>query len=225
MLFTVVLPARDEESTIRCCIEAFGRCPQVADVLVVANGCTDNTAAIARRAGATVLELDTPGKGYALATGVSRVATDGTVFADADIENPSEYHIQPLVQALSCGRIFVKGYFDRSEHPGPVTDILVKPVLLATNHPASSYSQPLAGIYGGRTSWLRAMHWPNDFGVDLAIALRAAQEGVAFEVEVPPLVHKRRPWEHYRRMAGEISQVLLRTGLIAPFPEVLPSDK
>lgn len=72
----VVVPAFDEEVTVglavRSVLEAaaalHGAGPPV-DVVVVANGCTDRTAAAAARAGAAVVEMPAPNVGAARATG------------------------------------------------------------------------------------------------------------------------------------------------------------
>jgi cellulose synthase/poly-beta-1,6-N-acetylglucosamine synthase-like glycosyltransferase len=68
----VLVPAHDEERTIGECVEALLAQNYPADrfeVVVIADNCTDETAAVARKAGATVLARDEPaarGKGRAL---------------------------------------------------------------------------------------------------------------------------------------------------------------
>ena len=95
--FLVVIPAHDEEDgiaeTVRSCrsVEYPG---QLFQVLVVADNCTDRTAAIARREGATVLERRDPlkkSKGYAIEYVIDRLRESGTlesfdafVIVDAD---------------------------------------------------------------------------------------------------------------------------------------------
>ena len=87
----VLVPAHNEELGIRATIQAL--LPQlnaVDQLLVVADNCTDNTAAVAREAGATVLErqnLEQRGKGYALDFGVRWMEQDPpdvVVIVDAD---------------------------------------------------------------------------------------------------------------------------------------------
>lgn len=85
--FDIVVPSHDEELNIAATVESllgvdYPR--ELFRVLVVADNCSDATAARARAAGATVLERTNKnerGKGYALAFAFERVLADG--FADA----------------------------------------------------------------------------------------------------------------------------------------------
>jgi cellulose synthase/poly-beta-1,6-N-acetylglucosamine synthase-like glycosyltransferase len=85
--FDVVIPAHNEVVGIGRTIDSLRRVDWPNDrfrILVVADNCTDDTAAVARRAGATVIErtdADLRGKGYALAYAFEWSRTDG--FADA----------------------------------------------------------------------------------------------------------------------------------------------
>lgn len=69
----VLMPAHNEEEGIAKTIAAFrSTAPEGMRLLVVADNCTDRTAAMAREAGAEVVERNDPqrrGKGYALAFG------------------------------------------------------------------------------------------------------------------------------------------------------------
>ena len=80
--FAVIVCARNEESVIRLPVKSVAMGKYPADrrqVFVVADNCTDATAARAWAAGATVWEKTTPsaGKGDALAWGVERVRAYG----------------------------------------------------------------------------------------------------------------------------------------------------
>jgi len=87
----ILVPAHDEERVIESTIRSLNS--ELTDqdrLVVVADNCGDDTAAIARSAGATVLErqdLDHRGKGYALAWGVEHLRDappDVLVIIDAD---------------------------------------------------------------------------------------------------------------------------------------------
>src|SRR5262245_47022042 len=89
----VVIPAHNEESVLTATIESLMACtdpPPAADVLIVADNCSDNTAEVARELGCTVLERVNPirrGKGYALEHAFQYLADKGYtgyVVVDAD---------------------------------------------------------------------------------------------------------------------------------------------
>ncbi len=84
MRVTAVIPARDEEGAIGKVIEALPR-GLVQQVIVVDNGSTDNTAAVARAAGAVVVAESRPGYGRACAAGVAAAAdAEVILFLDGD---------------------------------------------------------------------------------------------------------------------------------------------
>ncbi|MEG8019057.1 glycosyltransferase family 2 protein [Sphingomonas sp. LR55] len=89
--FTVVVPAHDEATVIAATIRSLRAQLRPDDrLLVVADNCTDDTAAIARSEGAMVTErfdAERRGKGYALEWGVRHDlarATAVTIVVDAD---------------------------------------------------------------------------------------------------------------------------------------------
>jgi cellulose synthase/poly-beta-1,6-N-acetylglucosamine synthase-like glycosyltransferase len=92
--FEIVVPSHNEEGGIAATVEsllAVDYPPGLRRVVVVADNCTDATAARASDAGAVVLERNDPsrrGKGYALAHAFERVLADGmtdaVVAIDAD---------------------------------------------------------------------------------------------------------------------------------------------
>lgn len=88
----VLIPAHNEAGGIAATLAALAEvAPQGTRVLVVADNCTDETAAVARKAGAEVIERHDAqhrGKGYALAFGRDHLAEDAppavVVVLDAD---------------------------------------------------------------------------------------------------------------------------------------------
>jgi cellulose synthase/poly-beta-1,6-N-acetylglucosamine synthase-like glycosyltransferase len=92
--FDVIVPAHNEEGEIAATVRSLRSVdypPHLYRVLVVADNCTDGTAAAARAAGADVLvrhDRERRGKGYALAYAFSRSLADGVaraiVVVDAD---------------------------------------------------------------------------------------------------------------------------------------------
>ncbi|WP_298992052.1 glycosyltransferase [uncultured Pseudokineococcus sp.] len=84
---SVVIPAHQEEGVVGRCLDAFW--PDLRDeaqVVVVANGCTDRTAEVARaRAGVGVVELAEGSKRLALDAGDLAVAAYPRIYLDADV--------------------------------------------------------------------------------------------------------------------------------------------
>jgi glycosyltransferase involved in cell wall biosynthesis len=90
-MVSVVIAAHDEAAVIGRCVEALGdqRGVGPVQVVVVANGCHDDTAEVARRAGATVvISVPEPGKSAALAAGDGAAVGFPRVYLDADMELP-----------------------------------------------------------------------------------------------------------------------------------------
>jgi len=90
-VIAVLVPAHNEERAIEVALTSIVRQLRTCDrLLVVADNCEDNTAEVARRVGAEVVErfdVEHRGKGYALAYGIDqlrRQPPDVLVLVDAD---------------------------------------------------------------------------------------------------------------------------------------------
>ena len=119
--FAVLVCARNEAPVIGALIQSIRAQtypPELIDVFVMADNCTDNTAAVAEAAGATVYQrIDTVrvGKGYALDELLRRMAKDGhtdfdgyLVF-DADNLLAPDY-VEQINRTFSDGYDIVTGY-------------------------------------------------------------------------------------------------------------------
>src|SRR5688500_16931815 len=88
-LGSVVIPAHDESAGIRRCLDALfaGVAPGELDVVVVCNGCGDDTAAVARSSGhpVRVIELEAASKPAALRTGDELALALPRIYLDADV--------------------------------------------------------------------------------------------------------------------------------------------
>ena len=98
---SVVVPAHNEAAVIRRCLDRLlaGAAPGEFDVVVVANACTDGTAAAARLAGVRVLETPVAGKANALRLGDAACIAFPRVYLDADVELTTG-SVRALVAAL-----------------------------------------------------------------------------------------------------------------------------
>lgn len=81
----IIIPAHNEGRGIARLLEAIQVGQWDAEVVVVANGCTDGTADIARSCGAVVLETPVPSKIKALALGDASVSRFPRLYIDGDV--------------------------------------------------------------------------------------------------------------------------------------------
>lgn len=106
---TVIIPAHNESVVITRTLQPLAElmAASTLDVVVVCNGCTDDTAARARRfTGATVLETATPSKTNALNLGDDVARAWPRIYLDADIVVTPEAVIG-LAEALEAGAFMV----------------------------------------------------------------------------------------------------------------------
>lgn len=107
--FDVLVPAHNETEVIERTVRSLLAVQWPTDqfrVIVIADNCEDNTAELARRAGARVLErVDTQlrGKGYALAFGIDQSGADG--FGDAVVVVDADTEVSPNLLEAYAQRI------------------------------------------------------------------------------------------------------------------------
>jgi len=105
---SVVVPARDEARRIRPLLAAVVGAPGVAEVVVVDDQSADDTAAIARGAGATVVEgrplpVGWVGKAWALQQGLEAATGEWVVLLDADTRPSSQLPTALVARARADG--------------------------------------------------------------------------------------------------------------------------
>lgn len=123
--FVVIMPAHNEqdiiEDTVRRVLGCLGESGRLC---VVADNCSDDTALLARSAGAEVVERsdsDRRGKGYALAHGVASLAAsppEVVLVLDADCRPGSADALRLLAQAARKHQRPIQGIYDMLAPPG-----------------------------------------------------------------------------------------------------------
>lgn len=96
----LVLPCKDEGPAL---VDLLPRIPETFDVIVVDNGSTDDTVAVAERLGARVVREQSPGYGAAVHAGVVAARHDWLAVMDGDGSfDPDD--LLPLLDEVTSGR-------------------------------------------------------------------------------------------------------------------------
>lgn len=144
---SVVIPAHNEEAVIGRCLDGIlsTAAPDEFEIVVVANGCSDATAAEARtRPGVTVIELDEASKIAALNAGDQAATRFPRHFVDADLELDA-HALRRVAEALESGDVLMAA-------PRTVTNVDGRPWLVRAFYdifgrlPYAS-GDHLAGVY------------------------------------------------------------------------------
>ncbi|MFT4165241.1 MAG: glycosyltransferase family 2 protein [Microlunatus sp.] len=131
---SVVVAAHNEGVVIASCIGALQDYPGNLDIVVVPNGCSDDTAEMARAAGARVIETEVAGKSAALNLGDAATQEFPRLYLDADISitgtqlaqlisalesDPATVVVAPARRIVTTGRpVFVRAYYAINQlHP------------------------------------------------------------------------------------------------------------
>lgn len=114
MSISIVLPAKNEAEGLERTLPALRLAYPEAEIIVVDDGSTDETAAVAARAGAFVLSSPySMGNGAAIKRGARHARGEILVFMDADGQHGAG-HVAALLDKLGEGYDMVVGARDRS---------------------------------------------------------------------------------------------------------------
>jgi len=237
---SVVLPARDESATVGALVSDIVRrwmdgVPLVDELVVVDSDSTDDTAAVARDAGADVVRSadvlpaygSRPGKGEALWKSLAATSGDLVVFLDADLLGDVGHYVPGLLRPLLTDPqvVYVKGCYTRPlsvdgvTQPaggGRVTELTARPLINALWPELAGVVQPLGGEYAGRRSALEQVPFVAGYGVEIGLLVDllglAGLAGLA-QVDLGVRRHSSQGDEALGVMAGQVlSAVLSRAG-------------
>ena len=227
---TVCIPARNEAATIAEVVAlvriAGKRTPGLLrEIIVVDDRSTDDTAAVARRAGARVLstmeefvEFGGPsGKGDAIWTALRHCETDLITFVDGDITEMRPGFLAQLNEPLRMlpDIHLVKGQFCRGHGPnvsGRVTMLTARPLLTLLRPELRHVNEPLGGVFAGRTGTLGGLWLERDYGVDVGILLDIATKHgpeSILEATIGDLRHRSRDLVDLMATAEQVARTIL----------------
>jgi glucosyl-3-phosphoglycerate synthase len=218
---TVVIPAKNEATTIGAVIDAVTHHDGFVDEVIVVNDhSSDDTHSVATHHGARVLQLEgVTGKGEALRTGLVASHCELVVFLDADVLNPGVNYVARMVQPLlERPEIhLVKGYYERPLHHMPtgggrVNELTARPILSLLYPGLGEIRQPLAGETAGRRDTLTSLTFEAAYGVEIAMLIDVTRKfGVTSlaQVDLGTRRHRNRPLEELRPMAVEVLRAAL----------------
>jgi len=229
---SVCLPARDEAATIGPIVRVCRDVRLVDEVVVVDDGSTDDTRAVAMAAGARVVAAADvlpecgpgSGKGEALWKSIHAAHGDLIVWCDADVRNFAPRFVVGLVGPLLTNDdvSLVKGFYDRplDGRPGEggrVTELVARPLISLLFPHLAPVLQPLGGECAGRREVLEQLPFVQGYGVDLALLVDVAKRfglGAMAQVDLGVRVHRNRPLAELAAQAEAIiATALSRAGL------------
>lgn len=151
--FLFLVPAHNEEVLLPACLESLRRMrypPGRADVVVIADNCSDRTAAIARAAGVRCLERRAaadPGKPRAIAWALTQVRIgdyDAVAIVDADTEVDPDFAARLATAAPLAGKVLqpYNGVSNRTQN----ALTRMGAVLSAANHGLAYVLKTRAGV-------------------------------------------------------------------------------
>ena len=224
---SVCIPARNEAATVGAVVSTVVAAldrpdPLVDEVIVVDDGSTDATGAIAEALGARVVHREgPPGKGAALAEAVGVATGDIAVFLDADVRNFDLRFVTALVEPLlaDAGLVLVKGTYRRPAVDGAgggrVTELLARPLLRRFVPELAFLRQPLAGEVAVRRAALDGLVLEPGYGVEIGMLIDVARRfgpGAIAQVDLGERIHRNRPLAELTGQADEVlAAVLSRT--------------
>jgi len=206
---TVVVPVLNEEQTIGAVVHLARHSPVVDEVIVVDDLSEDDTVALARAAGASVIFSTKRGKGMSMYEGLLVAKNDIVAYLDGDISNYVPDVLDRLTASLVSGSAdFVKSTFGREA--GRVTELVARPLLSLLYPDALRFTQPLSGIIAGRRDFLLKLKFENGYGVDLGLLLDALTlGGRVIEVDIGSISHRMKQWQQLGPMAREVAAAVL----------------
>ncbi len=222
---SVVLPARNEESTIGPIVKSIRRklveeAGLVHEIIVVDSRSSDTTAQRAAGAGAMVYRVGPRGrdggKGGAMQTGLARMSGEVGVYLDADIEDFDPAFVVRLLDPLlrDPSLVLVKGFYDRPSPGGGggrVTELVARPLLRRFEPRLLGLTQPLAGECAFVREPLLKLPFVSGYGVETGMllqVLRAHGLHAIGQVDLGVRLHSQQDLDALARMTVQLENAV-----------------
>jgi len=209
-MITVIIPAFNEEKTIRQVICQAKRNEEVNEIIVVDDMSTDHTVAEAGKENVKVITPTHVGKGESMREGMMMAKNEILVFLEADLPDYEKDIVGMLTAPLIRDEAdFVKSYFERPA--GRVTEILVKPMLEFFFPHLLEFRQPLSGMIAGKKSIFQKVEFENDYGVDIGLLIDMHQVRARIkEVCIGEVENDRHPLHVLGRMSKQVANAIFK---------------
>ncbi|MEX0767079.1 MAG: glucosyl-3-phosphoglycerate synthase [Microthrixaceae bacterium] len=228
---SVCLPARNEGLTVGAIVETLRTdlllTGVVDEIVVIDDHSGDNTAAVAREAGALVVAAADIlpeygsgfGKGEVLWKSLYVAEGDLVIWCDADISQFGSRFVSGILGPLLCEPDvdLAKGYYRRPERDreggGRVTELVARPLLSLFCPELAVLHQPLSGEYGGKRSVLEQLPFVQGYGVEVGLLIDLAKQfglGGLVQVDLDVRHHRNRSLAELGPQAMAIAQTIMR---------------
>ena len=227
---SVCIPCRDEAATIGPLVSMvrhtlMRKVPLVDELIVLDDRSTDDTAAVAASAGATVVAIgdvhlvhgEGHGKGNALWSGLVASKGDFVVYMDGDVTSYQPDWIGKLLAPLIDDDTvaLVKGIFHRPTQlggGGRTTELVARPLMSLYFPELTNLDQPLAGEYAARRTVLERLSFVEGWGVEIAMLIDIARvhgaDAIA-QVDLGVREHRHRGLHSLALQAAEVMATML----------------
>ncbi|HUB73715.1 MAG TPA: glucosyl-3-phosphoglycerate synthase [Solirubrobacteraceae bacterium] len=225
---SVCVPARECADTVGeivATLVTLREAGAIDEVVVVDAASQDGTAAVAERAGATVLQEaellpshgPVLGKGDAMWRALPALAGELVCFLDADTEGFPAHFVTGLLGPLVCEPeasevAFVKAFYRRplgegEDDGGRVNNLMARPALAIFYPELACVRQPLAGEVAADRGLLEALPFATGYGVEVGMLIdawrRVGLNGMA-QVDLEEHRHRHQPLSALAPMARTV---------------------
>ena len=236
-IISVILPARNEATTIGPIVEAIrsdlmGSDSLVDETIVIDSDSHDATARVAADAGATVLGCEdimrefgpALGKGDVLWRSLAASKGDIIVWIDSDIIDFDTRFVTGVLGPLLCDPDvqLSKGFYERPivdedgtlAHTGGgrVTELTARPALALMYPELTGIIQPLSGEYAIRREAAEQLPFAVGYGVEVGLLIDIAARfgaGSIAQVDLEQRIHRNRPLDELGGTAFEVLHAVM----------------